>query len=342
MTLFRLAMLQVLILFSLFCSSCKRTGASATGFYYWKSTFQLNKQQRSLINSNTPLYIRMFDIQWDAKTAKPYPEAKATFKQSSLNSHFIPVVFITNKTFEKLNKDSVASLALKTNILLQQLTKANGWGYKKIQIDCDWTLTTKEAYFSFLKSLKSISKKQTEATIRLHQVKYRLKTGVPPVDRGVLMFYNMGKLSPNVKEPNSIYNPVAAEKYLSTLHTYPLHLDIALPVFSWSLHIRDDKIVQVYAEIGAKELSNTANFAQTDIPNVYKATRSFFKEGFYIKENDLFKFEESNKQTLMQAADQVAAHLSKDSKRTIIYYELSNLNFSSFKAQDFKEISAHF
>ena len=29
------------------------------------------------------------------------------------------------------------------------------------------------------------------ATIRLHQVKYRADTGVPPVDRGMLMAYNL-------------------------------------------------------------------------------------------------------------------------------------------------------
>ena len=76
------------------------------------------------------------------------------------------------------------------------------------------------------------------ATIRLHQVKYYKQAGIPPVDRGMLMFYNMGKLNALTAE-NSIYNSNDAAGYIETVDDYPLKLDLALPAFSWAVHFRN-------------------------------------------------------------------------------------------------------
>ena len=313
-------------------------------FYYWKQSFQLNKVQTGILSeTNTnKLYVRFFDIKWHTKTLQPYPESIIAFRHNSPVSDIIPVVFITNQTFEKLSQQGVDSLAIKCNELIKNLAVKQNLNYKTVQVDCDWTVGTKDKYFSFLNSLKALSKKTLEATIRLHQVKYQFKTGVPPVDRGVLMFYNMGKLSADLREPNSIYNANTAEKYLASLSNYLLPLDIALPIFSWTLHIRANKIIQVYGKIGRAQLSNTQNFSPTAQKNWYKATHNFFTGGIYVKTGDIFKLEETDKALLEQAALQLAAHLNKNEKRTIIYYELGNLNLSAFKAKDFEEISAYF
>lgn len=333
-----------LVLLTVCCGSCKKNSAASTAFYYWKQDFKADETQTSLLKNSesSKLYIRFFDIKWDAGTGRPYPEAIVRFNESPSLQNIVPVVFITNQTFEKLGKDGIDSLVVKSNTLLKKLAQKQGIVYQAIQIDCDWTISTKESYFSFLKSLKTISKKKLESTIRLHQVKYQFKTGVPPVDRGVLMFYNMGKLSADPAALNSIYNAKDAASYVSSLPNYLLPLDIALPVFSWSLQIREGKIIQVYGKIGRTELSNRRNFKPMVQKNVYQALNSFFMGGIYIKAGDLFKLEESNKDTLDQAAEQLAAHLNKKDKRTIIYYELGNLDLSAFKATDFKEISAYF
>lgn len=340
----RLYAITCLVLLTVCCGSCKKKCAASTAFYYWKQDFKPDETKTSLLKNSesSKLYIRFFDIKWDAGTGRPYPEAIVRFNESPSLQNIVPVIFITNQTFEKLGKDGIDSLAVKSNTLIKKLAEKQGIVYQAIQIDCDWTLGTKESYFSFLKSLKNTSGKALESTIRLHQVKYQFKTGVPPVDRGVLMFYNMGKLSADLKALNSIYNPQDAAAYIGSLPNYLLPLDIALPVFSWSLQIRDGKIIQVYGKIRRTELSNRRNFRPTVQKNVYQALSSFFMGGIYIKTGDLFKLEESNKKTLGQAAEQLSAHLNKKDKRTIIYYELGNLDLSTFKATDFKEISAYF
>lgn len=340
----RFSTFACLFLITVFCSSCKKSAKIPFAFYFWKQNFQLNNKQTDLlkVTGSDKLYIRFFDIKWNNKEQKPYPESVINFRDKQLPFEITPVVFITNQTFEKLDQQGVDSLALKCNELLNGLALKQGINYQAIQIDCDWTLGTKEKYFSFLKSLKALHKKALEVTIRLHQVKYQFKTGVPPADRGILMFYNMGQISADLTVPNSIYNAPDAEKYVASLNNYLLPLDIALPVFSWSLQIRENKIIQVYAKIGRTELNNTDNFTQMPQKDVYKAIHSFFSGGIYIKTGDIFKLEETDKALLQQAAKQLSAHLNKNENRTIIYYELGNLNLSAFKAQDFKEITAYF
>ncbi|WP_316841530.1 hypothetical protein [Pedobacter gandavensis] len=324
--------------------SCQRKSKADTAFYYWKQTFSLDNPQQEILKEAAAhkLYLRFFDIKWDSKENRAYPEAVINFKQKMDSTQVIPVIFITNQTFEKLNLSGVDSLANHAHQLIRRLASSNQVHYKIVQFDCDWSLGTKDKYFQFLKTFKTISQKQMEATIRLHQIKYQIRTGVPPVDRGVLMFYNMGKISARPEDPNSIYNAKDAEAYISHLPKYLLPLDIALPLFSWSIHIRNGSVIQVYGKIGKAILADQNNFQPTSNENVFKARRSFFTEGVYVKTDDLFKLEETNKNLLSEAATQLAKHLSKDEKRTIIYYEIGNLDTTVFKAKDLQEISARF
>lgn len=340
----RIHFVLCLILTALLCSSCKKTAKTDVAFYYWKQNFQLNKKQIDVLTatSGNKIYVRFFDIKWDDKSKKPYPEAIIRFKDHTTTYDITPVLFITNQTFEKLGQRGADSLAVKCHTLLAIIAFRQKIDYSAIQVDCDWTVGTKEAYFRFLKALKAISGKNMEATIRLHQVKYPFKTGIPPVERGVLMFYNMDKLSADLKAPNSIYNAGAAKKYVGSLKNYLLPLDIALPVFSWTLQIREGKLIQVYEKIGRAELSDKQNFIPTAQRVVYRARRDFFTGGIYIKKGDLFKLEETDKILLKHAAVQLSAHLNDNENRTIIYYELGNLSFSKFQTKDFKEISTYF
>ena len=334
----------LLAFFLLIATSCKNTSTATTAFYYWKTGFQLNTGQQELLwnAGSNRLYIRFFDINWNDQTSKPYPDAIVQFYQPTERLTITPVIYIRNKTFELINDLSNDSLATHCNGLVSRLAAEQHINYTTLQVDCDWTLTTKDKYFTFLKLLKKVSGCRIEATIRLHQVKFKQQTGVPPVDKGILMFYNMGKLNADLQQPNSIYNSADADKYISYLSTYPLPLNVALPVFSWSVHIRDGKAIQIYEQIGKKQLDNQTNFQLIKNDHCYRAKTSFFLKGVYIKQNDIFKLEEINIETLKTAAKQLAANLPQQQNRTIIYYELANLDLSAFKAETFNKISARF
>ena len=127
---------------------------------------------------------------------------------------------------------------------------------KEIQLDCDWTKTTREKYFNLIEQMKQlteINKIEITTTIRLHQVKFFNKTGVPPIKRGMLMFYNMSDVSDN-RTRNSIYDEGLAKKYLINFDKYPLDLDVVLPAFSWSCWFRNGKLKNLINNIKAKDL----------------------------------------------------------------------------------------
>ncbi|QNK64644.1 hypothetical protein H7F33_09260 [Pedobacter sp. PAMC26386] len=326
-------------------TGCKRNISTAnTAFYYWKTTFSLDKSQTLLLKdaAQDQLYLRLFDVIWDEEKQDVRPNAIVNINQDVHDFHLVPVIYITNKTFEKLSVDRIVPLAEKINKLINDITVQNKISYQRVQIDCDWSTGTKNRYFAFLKAFKKVNKKQLEATIRLHQVKYADRTGVPPVDKGLLMFYNMGTISANLKQRNSIYNATDAAKYIKYLPTYQLPLDIALPLFSWAIQIREGKVIQIYGKISLKELSDRNNFQQIGTSNIYKANKSFYQSGIYIKENDLFKLEIVNSELLNLAAKQLSKHLAHLEKRNIIYYELSANAASALEAKDIKEVSAHF
>ena len=325
-------------------SACKRREDARTAFYYWKTEVQLNGQQQMLMRKSDAhkLYIRYFDVKWDDVHKHAYPIAVAHLNRLPADVQVIPIVYITNRTFEQMPLSGTDSLAANCTKLLIRLAAQQHITFKTIQVDCDWTLKTKSAYFSFLTALKLKSSCSVEATIRLHQVKYRNLAGVPPVNRGVLMFYNMGKLDADLNQLNSIYNPADAQRYLGNLKNYPLPLDVALPVFSWAIHVRGGRVIQIYEKITEKMI-NTADFEKVKGSlNAFRALKSFFMTGIYIKQNDIFKLEGTDAKTLEQAGQQLAENMPEDSNRTVIYYELANLNLSTFTAETFHQVSANF
>lgn len=334
----------ILGILSLFITGCRDKSTAQTSFYFWKTTLHLDKRESLTLKevANNHLYLRFFDVDWNDQHHEAIPNAVLDIKQSVKALTIVPVVFITNKTFEHVKADQTDSLAFKVNRLLERLADKSQISYKSIQIDCDWSLGTKPAYFTFLKSLKKYSSKKLEATIRLHQVKYAERTGIPPVDKGILMFYNMGKLSPNLNARNSIYNAIDAEKYIQYLSHYPLPLDVALPLFSWSIQIRGDKIIKLYGKISRKELSNKVNFDDLAEPNVYRARKSFYINGIYVKTQDVFKLEDIDADRLVEAAKQASKYLLPLKNRNIIYYEISSVNLTSVYASDIQEASAYF
>ena len=338
----RLFSVFAIALFFCLWLSCRKPGNAKSAFYYWKSSFSLDTQQTTILKNtaNNTLYIRFFDIDWDSNTHRALPDAIISFKQSAANLNITPVIYITNKTFENITDAAIDSLATNSNMLVNHIAQSNQIKYQNMQLDCDWTVSTRTKYFNFITAFKKINPRPLAVTIRLHQVKYKERTGVPPADKGVLMFYNMGKIDAGLQQASSIYNEVDAEKYIAYIAQYPLPLDVALPLFSWSIQIRGGKVVQVYGNIGKEQLINTLNFDQTG--NIYQSKKSFFLNGVYIKENDTFKLEETDLSTLKKAAKQLSAWLPPQKNRTIIYYELGNINRSEFKAEALNKVSADF
>ncbi|TDO19045.1 hypothetical protein [Pedobacter duraquae] len=325
----------------LLCISCTHKEAPTAAFYYWKTVYQPDRTQKELLAKagDNNLYLRFFDVTWDEQLHHAQPNAVTRISANLKTVNLTPVIFITNRVFERLQTSETDSLAKKCSTLISQMVSKANCTYRAVQVDCDWTDTTKDKYFAFLKAFQLYNKHSLQATIRLHQVKYRERTGVPPVNKGVLMYYNMGKISSG-QSRSSIFNEQDAAKYLGRLSTYPLPLDVALPLFSWVIHSRNGKVIQVYTQISRNELTDSNLFEH--ITSGYRARTNFFMKGVYIKKNDIFKPEETNMEVLQKAAGQLADQLPPLHKRTIIYYELATISLPEFTPQAIHTITHRF
>lgn len=209
--------------------------ASRPGFYFWKVAEALPRKRDLAAYGVKRLHVRYFDV----VQKKGAPGPVGVRREVNTDLDVVPVVYITTEALKDLSESQMEELAGNIWKLVKNLRPPDG----EIQLDCDWNESTRLAFFQLIEKLRQAIRKddsaariQISATIRLHQVKYFKRTGVPPVDRGALMIYNMGDLA-DPKESNSIFCASTAASYLDhpALSDYPLPLDIALPDFHWTL-----------------------------------------------------------------------------------------------------------
>lgn len=289
------------------------------------------------------LYVRFFDVDWDEISCSAIPIAKVRFASSQLPAHeIVPVVYLVNKALLKTNEGEISRLAFRILEQVNVLAKQNALTFKEMQLDCDWTDLSHHKYFLLLERIKSklqLKHITLSATIRLHQVKYRQITGIPPVDRGMLMYYNMGKLTAEIS-PNSIYTPENAAKYIDYLKDYPLPLDVALPAFSWGIHIRNGKIIELFNNVNLKEYQTNPYFKPTD-NRTFQAIQGFFFHGYYLKALDEVRMEEVSPDQCKQAALQLSGKLKKHVGSVAIFH-LDSLILSHYETKDIEEVFTTF
>ncbi len=315
-----------------------------TAFYHWKSELHLADREYNYLGecNSSILYIRCFDVKWDIENKKPIPNAKLLLGTlDTLKTDIIPVVFIENQVFVNIKTDSINSLAKNCYTLINSIFDKRKFDFQELQFDCDWTEKTKDKYFQFLLEIIRLSqnKNQISSTIRLHQVKYYDITGIPPVDKGMLMFYNMGKLTDyNCK--NSIYNERDAEKYVSYIKQYPLRLDVALPLFSWGICFESGSVFKIINQLTTKEIKLNPNFKLID-NNTFIAEQSNLFRGVYFDKGDRVRVEEVSPEVCKKAALQLSENLNSVSF-TVAFYHLDSTIISIFPPNEIKNIVSTF
>lgn len=309
-------------------------------FYHWKTMVDTSDFKNI---KNEKIYVRLFDVDWDEETKSPKPIAElpsiVPFKNAKKT---IPVVFLSNKTFSLILENQIDALALHVFDKIKKNTE--GGTFDEIQFDCDWTATTRDRYFYFLKKVKLLFlDKKISATIRLHQVKFMDKTGVPPVDRGMLMAYNMGDLD-DIKTDNSILNIETLKSYLKNFDRYPLELDVALPIFSWGIVFRDGQAVKIINNLSKKELLNTPlydSLFQQNTDNHFVLLKNQYLKGLYLYENDDIRIEEVPLSNLKLAASFLSQHI-KNQQLTVAFYHLDSATLQQYRYEDLENISQMF
>lgn len=335
----QLIALIVLVGFFSACSDKQEKDNPKVAFYYWKTVFKLTENEKKALTENGTqrMYVRYFDVGLKEKQAVPV--SPVTFAEKPGNYQVIPVVYIKNEVMLEPTVE-LQKLAENINRYIGQINAKNKIAWNEIQVDCDWTLNSKDRYLKFVTLLKSVSAKKMSATIRLHQVKYFNKTGIPNVDKGVLMYYNMGNIEPD--NQNSIYDREVAKRYLKSLKKFPLQLDVALPIYAWGIHIRDHKVIKLISKMDAALLEQDPHFKQTD-EMYFQVVKSVFRNGNYFKEGDQVKIEAITKADLKTMAEDLSDNLSKRPDEIILYdLDTFNLTICNDDQKFFKKMAGWF
>lgn len=237
--------------------------------FRWRNAYWLEGEEAQAIQRNgiQRVYLKLLDIDWNsAHGAHPVSTVNVPYQWKSYAGGYgawtaqvelVPSVYITNNTFLQISDQEVEELAHK---LLRKLRLECPNTIHGVMLDCDWSAKTRKKFFRLAHIMNDSLEVPLTATIRLHQYAQPKKTGVPPVDRGMLMPYNVGKIAAP-GSVNSIFDRATAEPYFASSTPYPLPLDIGLPAFSWGVQFRKGAFVgilqqeQVYHAMNAGLLS---------------------------------------------------------------------------------------
>jgi hypothetical protein len=326
-------------------TSCTHKKEITPAYYFWRTEGRISSQERERLRKHQvhTLYTKVLDIDWSAVNgAIPVASLdindfnKELNKYDTLGIKILPVVFITNKTFSNIDSTEIPILAKRvlrrclpaydsTDIAYENrndVDSAFSASPNEIQFDCDWTVSTAKKYFQFLKTVRQLLPSDSihiSATIRLHQYKYPGKTGVPPVDRGMLMLYNVSDLT-RYSPVNSIFDKEKAAAYFTGNTVYPLPLDIALPAYSWALIFRNRKFYQI-----KNDLYIDSSFASAgDMKNFYRVKKDTVLGDLFLRPGDEIKIESIDGDLLAAAVDLSKRAVNNNAFRVALFELSSN------------------
>ncbi len=316
----------------LLLQACGKEGVVVNrAFYYWQSgSYGLSYDCKAIMDTLgvKKLYLKMFEVAPD-QLLGVIPVAKT--QVSSLPwvppggekyMELVPTVFIDNEVLLRQPAARMDSLAANIVFLLNKQCEGiygGHWPIRELQIDCDWSEKTKDRYFELLRRLKGRSGLRLSCTLRLYPFKYRDWLGVPPVDRVMLMCYNL--LNPTANpDRNTILETSELEAYLGRRRGYPLPLDIALPVYERTALYRNSRFSEL--------LYGTESW----LPALTKSLRPFWHEvtldtvigETYLRRGDLIKYERVDSAGLQAAANLLSSRLDLGDTVTVSLFDLSD------------------
>lgn len=202
-------------------------------------------------------------------------------------------------------------------------------GMTEIQLDCDWTPTTRERYFQFLKAMKKQNPDKTiSCTVRLHQFRDQEKTGIPPVDRGTLMCYNMASpKNPGVTD--AIFDPKLVQGYLKN-GDYPLPLEAALPLFSWGVLFHENEFKGLASGLSAGAVQSNPLF-EAGPSGLYRFTADTVFSEIYMRRGDLVRIDQASPDELAALVERLA---QIKAVKNISFFDWNPSNIRTYHVDD--------
>ncbi len=318
------------------------------GFYHWQQRLVLDSLPQCWLTvaNGTELPAKIMDIGWENDRPSLLFQLDIppldTAREAQRALRLLPVVFITNEVMLRASQAELLQLADDILQAAQRMLPSSVW--EKVgewQFDCDWTAKSKEAYFYFLQQLRTRlpAAQSISATVRLHQYAHPAQQGVPPVDRAVLMAYNMGELQ-DPATVNSILDTNISKQYLLPKHRYPLPLDIALPYYQWGAIYREASLVYLSNELAQKDLADSSRFKPLGTLQ-YQVVRPTYLGTYYLYANDFIRLEGVEEASLHTLAKQLSSIPAFPGQR-LLFYHLGSQRAAACQVAEIEKVVAVF
>lgn len=240
-----------------------------------------------------------------------------------------PENYSNRKDFKQLNYDSVKSV---------ELAKLKV-DFKEILLDCDWSEKSKENYFYLLQKIKKeIPTSNLTATIRLWQYKYAEKSGIPPVDKGLLMCYNVSKPD-DFQTKNSIGTSDELAQYI-THNQYKLKLDIALPLYSWAVVFRGNKFKGILSDY--EQLMKDTIKLKKSASDKYILQDDILIGQAYLRNGDEIRIEKISDDELDKMISIIKDKIQIDNQTRVTFFSFDKKYINDYGTQNISSYYARF
>jgi hypothetical protein len=338
--------ISILVISVFLFLGCKQKSIVHPTFYYWKTDYQNKKEETAYLNQfkSNSLYMRIMNVDFNPDLQLPVPVSPIKFSdQIPKQTDIIPVVFIVNQVFNKIDTMQTVVMADRIAKFVEAKVKQAGkQNYHELQIDCDWTKGTRNRYFKFIEQLKArplLKGKTISVTLRLHQVKNIVSSGVPPVEKAILMCYNMGNLR-KYGEQNSILDQHEMDLYIKDyLPQYPLPLDVALPIFEWAVVFRNGQYAGISKWISKIQIDDKKLFKQRENSILYDLLIDYPAAG--LKKGDVVRWEQISPEDLLTTSKFLSRSLAPR-ERNLVFYHLDTDLLKHFTNENFQKVIANF
>lgn len=291
---------------TLSCSKPKPMPTTMRSVYYWSTTLNMDSVKTAFMRNYdiSRMYIRYFDVVAD-QSGRAVPNATLKFATDVPQGiDIVPTVFVMPECLRQ-DRSRLASLIVKRVVQMNETNDV--YNVKEIQIDCDWTQSTRQLYAEFMQAMMRECHSRhlkLSSTIRLHQ----LAQTPPPADRGVLMMYNTGDAT-DIRCHKPILDMHDAAPYLPRLNDYKLKLSTAYPIFTWRILFRGGRFV---------------GFIHND--------------GEYpILPSDSIALRQPSAADIIEAVNVIGSR-RQDANNEIILFDLNNHNINRLKHKDYEKI----
>lgn len=252
-----------------------------------------------------------------------------TKAENSAHNIVYPKDYYKQKNYKSINYDSVKAI---------ELTKLKV-DFKEILIDCDWTEKSQKNYFYLLKQIKKeYPTAKISATIRLWQYKYAEKAGTPPVDKGLLMCYNIAKPD-DFKTKNSIGTSEELAQYI-THDKYKLKLDIALPLYSWAVVFRGNQFKGILSDYD--QLWENTNKLKKASDTKYILEDDVLVGQTYLRNGDEIRIEKISEDELEKMISIVKSKIKIDNETKVTFFSFDKKYINDYGTQNISNFYASF